>query len=320
MTLSGTCVANNVVVAVGAKLIFNGTTYGSFGEASAVAAVRTNLATELATIVKLDTALVLDGVVYQFTANALELGPSGGGGGGDATAANQTTILANIATVAGYIDTEVAAIKAKTDLIPASPASTTNITAGTITTVTTLTNLPTIPTNWITADGIATDAFGSLELAAGAASEIATAVSAAGVEVASFDAAALAQLAALGTINVTGAVTGSGIVNLTQGGDYLTANGRQLQFVNAAGSLPDLTGATPYLVFKNAGTTHSAITGTVITPTGANQRVDFDVSDSVTDLLVATRGEFEVYATLATSGNVVPIESGVLNVTLKLRA
>ena len=39
MTLSGTCVANNVVVAVGAKLIFNGTTYGSFGEASAAAAV-----------------------------------------------------------------------------------------------------------------------------------------------------------------------------------------------------------------------------------------------------------------------------------------
>lgn len=36
-----------------------------------------------------------------------------------------------------------AAIKAKTDLIPAAPASTTNITAGTITTVTNLTNAPT---------------------------------------------------------------------------------------------------------------------------------------------------------------------------------
>ena len=35
-----------------------------------------------------------------------------------------------------------AAIKAKTDLIPAAPASTTNITAGTITTVTNLTNAP----------------------------------------------------------------------------------------------------------------------------------------------------------------------------------
>jgi hypothetical protein len=40
---------------------------------------------------KLDTALVLDGSVYQYTTNALENAPSGGGG--DATAANQTTII-----------------------------------------------------------------------------------------------------------------------------------------------------------------------------------------------------------------------------------
>lgn len=39
--------------------------------------------------------------------------------------------------------TEIADIKAKTDLIPAAPASTTNITAGTMTTVTNLTNAPT---------------------------------------------------------------------------------------------------------------------------------------------------------------------------------
>jgi hypothetical protein len=43
---------------------------------------------------KVDTGLVLDGAVYQFTANMLELGPSGGGGGGDATLAKQEEILA----------------------------------------------------------------------------------------------------------------------------------------------------------------------------------------------------------------------------------
>jgi hypothetical protein len=44
---------------------------------------------------KVDTGLVLDGVVYQFTENMLELGPSGGGGGGgDATLAKQEEILA----------------------------------------------------------------------------------------------------------------------------------------------------------------------------------------------------------------------------------
>ena len=36
---------------------------------------------------------------------------------------------ADLATVAGYLDTEIAAIKAKTDNLPAAPASTTNITA-----------------------------------------------------------------------------------------------------------------------------------------------------------------------------------------------
>jgi hypothetical protein len=43
---------------------------------------------------KVDTGLVVDGPVYQFTANMLELGPSGGGGGGDATLAKQEEILA----------------------------------------------------------------------------------------------------------------------------------------------------------------------------------------------------------------------------------
>ncbi len=57
------------------------------------------------------------------------------------------------------VSTEIADIKAKTDLIPAAPASTTNITAGTITTVTNLTNLPSIPANWITTAGITDGAF-----------------------------------------------------------------------------------------------------------------------------------------------------------------
>ena len=44
---------------------------------------------------RMTTGLVADGQVYQFTANMLELGPSGGGGG-DATLAKQTEILAAI--------------------------------------------------------------------------------------------------------------------------------------------------------------------------------------------------------------------------------
>lgn len=54
---------------------------------------------------KIDTGLVQDGLVYQFTANMLELGPSGGGGG-DATLAKQEEILSQLDV-----------IQTKTDLI-----------------------------------------------------------------------------------------------------------------------------------------------------------------------------------------------------------
>lgn len=48
----------------------------------------------------------------------------------------------------------------------ATLASTTNITAGTLTTVTNLTNLPAITANWLTATGIASDAFTAAKFAA----------------------------------------------------------------------------------------------------------------------------------------------------------
>lgn len=100
---------------------------------------------------------------------------------------------ATLITVASYVDTEVAAIKAKTDLLPTFPSNfaslavdvngkvllqptQTGVTIPTVTTVSNAVTLPTIPTDWITANGVATDAIGTLELAAGAASEIATAV------------------------------------------------------------------------------------------------------------------------------------------------
>lgn len=69
------------------------------GNASAIAVVDTVVDAIKVTTDKLDTALVIDGSVYQYTANALELAPSGGGGGGDATAANQTAISNAIAAL-----------------------------------------------------------------------------------------------------------------------------------------------------------------------------------------------------------------------------
>lgn len=50
-------------------------------------ASQTSVTAVKATTDKIDTALVLDGSVYQFTANSLELAPAGGGGGSAPTAA-----------------------------------------------------------------------------------------------------------------------------------------------------------------------------------------------------------------------------------------
>ena len=100
---------------------------------------------------KLDTALVADGGVWQYTANALELGPAGGGGGGDASQATLLAVKAktdnlptdpadasDIATsfstvntkldaIDDFVDTEINAIKTKTDALPADPASASGI-------------------------------------------------------------------------------------------------------------------------------------------------------------------------------------------------
>lgn len=53
------------------------------------------------------------------------------------------SVTGSVGSVTGLTASDVGAIKAKTDNLPAAPASTTNITAGTITTVTNVTNAPT---------------------------------------------------------------------------------------------------------------------------------------------------------------------------------
>jgi hypothetical protein len=66
---------------------------------------------------KIDT---IDSIVDAILLDTAEIGAAGAGLTALATAAN-------LATVAGYIDTEVAAIKAKTDNLPASPAAVSDI-------------------------------------------------------------------------------------------------------------------------------------------------------------------------------------------------
>ncbi len=108
-------------------------------------ATAANLAAVKTIADKLDSAMELDVSVYRFTTNALEQAPSGGGGGGTDWTADEKTAIKTIlgipasgttpdAPSAGalkviddFLDTEVAAIKAKTDNLPASPAATGDI-------------------------------------------------------------------------------------------------------------------------------------------------------------------------------------------------
>lgn len=82
---------------------------------------------------KLDSTVVLDGSVYQFTTNALENAPSGGGGGtSDWTAGEREQIRSALgvdgtktAATGGQLqelDTVADAIKLKTDTLPSDPA------------------------------------------------------------------------------------------------------------------------------------------------------------------------------------------------------
>jgi hypothetical protein len=103
---------------------------------------RTLVAASYATAAALATVdneiAVIDGIVDSILVDTAEIGAAGAGLTALATASalatvdtvvdailvdTDTTIPATLATIAGYIDTEVAAIKAKTDLIPAAPAA-----------------------------------------------------------------------------------------------------------------------------------------------------------------------------------------------------
>ena len=93
---------------------------------------------------KLDDTVEDDGGTYRFTTNALEQAPGGGSGTTDWTADERTAIRSILGipgsgttpadptsgildTIRDYMDTEIAAIKAKTDNLPSDPADASDI-------------------------------------------------------------------------------------------------------------------------------------------------------------------------------------------------
>ena len=140
--------------------------------------------------------------------------------------------------------------------------------------------------------------------------------SAGNVDVASFTAGALEQLAALDNINVVGGRVRNGVLLLQVGDAYNTDDGTQLSFTNSIGSWPELTDATITSPSTAIGASID-VDGEVIVATGANQRVDVEMTESESLALKAGKWKYELIAEL-TSGNRSTIESGFAEVSGKI--
>ena len=93
---------------------------GSYGAGAAGKILGDNLNATVASRASQASLDVVDGIVDAILVDTAEIGAAGAGLTALATAAN-------LAVVAGYLDTEIAAIKTKTDALPANPAATTDI-------------------------------------------------------------------------------------------------------------------------------------------------------------------------------------------------
>jgi hypothetical protein len=152
-----TQISGDSVAADNAESFFDGTGYAGTGNVIPTVTTVNGLGANVITASAIETGAITSA---KFAAGAIDASAISTDAIGSAQLAAtavtefQTGLAtaANLAIVAGYLDTEIAAIKAKTDTIPASPASTTNITAASGVTVSA------IGANVITAASIASDA------------------------------------------------------------------------------------------------------------------------------------------------------------------
>lgn len=217
--------------------------------------------------------------------------------GGDT--AGVTTLLERITgavlLAGGYTAPDnagIAAIKAKTDNLPSDPADASDIAAA----------FAAVPAAvWSAATRTLTAfAFDVTVDTAAIAADVAEALAESGLTVTDFSADALNQLYALGTITVTGgSVPSATKLLLNQGDDYLTADGRQLQFRNPAGSWAPLTGTVVLHLSRTVDsvTTHLTATGTIEQAEGPGQLVYVDLPRATSILLTSTPWTFDLIAT-----------------------
>lgn len=209
------------------------------------------------------------------------------------TRASQTSLDA----VDDYVDTEVAAIKAKTDQL--------NFTGTDV--------KATLDGETVTASSV-TDKTG-YSLSAGGVQAIWDALTSALTTAGSIGALIVSKLTALGasTVTVTSPVASTNAVSIMRGDDYSNSDGRSLEWTNADGTWPDLTGATITLTVGQP-TTVVTKTGSVVTPSGANQLVRVELTHTDTTGLEIGTHRYDVQATLATSSRIVTLARGAFTV------
>lgn len=229
------------------------------------------------------------------------------------TAHGLLATAAALSTVAGYIDTEVAAIKAKTDNLPTDPADQSQVEAAITAAIA------------LIADAVWDELLSGHATAGSAGHYLTDAGGAADPMMASpsdYDAGTLGYLIgrlAGGRITVRGMVTPTGDMDEIVGGaDYSASDGYSFDWTDADSEVawPDLTGATVTWHGRSPDGQETTLSMTVVTPTG-DKVVRLALTASQAAALVTTQTglwTFTVWATLSPSGRVRPLVRGTVPV------
>lgn len=122
--------------------------------------------------------------------------------------------------------------------------------------------------------------------------------------------AGVAALQGSTTIAVASPIGAGGNISMLYGYDYKARDGMAVTWTNAEGSWPNLTGATVKVVAFD-GRTDQGGTCTVVTATGVNQTVRWEVEDNLFDSADKGTMRYILQATLS-NGDVIPLTEGNL--------
>lgn len=217
---------------------------------------------------------------------------------------------AQLAVIASYIDTEVAAIKAKTDQLAFTVAGHVDATASLGGNVTVGGYAAGQDPATLVLDAAATDhntagTVGQRVNAAGGASDpLANPLGG----YASGTAGGALQHLGTASVAVTSPVVQGGDVSVIQGDSYLALDNRAIEWTDAGGTWPDLAGATALLIL-HASSGSQALGLAVVTPSGAGKRLRLELTAGASGGMASRTTPYSIRAALA-DGSTVTLSRG----------